>query len=188
LSDRYTKAVCLAAKAHEGQFRKSTAIPYITHPVAVAGLVAKYGGDEDQQIAGLFHDILEDGGPEWEPQVAVFGPRVLAIVKACTDAVPDESGQKAPWKQRKIAYLDYLREETDDALLVSACDKLHNLEAILLDLTEIGIEVFNRFSAEQSQVLWYYRSLIEVFEEREAAPAEALRKTYTRVVELSENT
>ena len=124
MSERYTKAVCLAAEAHEGQFRKSTAIPYITHPVAVAGLVAKYGGDEDQQIAGLFHDVLEDGGPKWEPQVTTFGPRVLAIVKACTDGLPDESGQKAPWRQRKEAYLEYLKEETDDALLVSACSQL----------------------------------------------------------------
>ena len=71
---------------------------------------------------------------------------------------------------------------------MGSCDKLHNLEAILLDLTEVGIEVFDRFSAEQSQVLWYYRSLIEDFEDRKIAPAEALRKTYTRVVELSENT
>jgi len=188
MSERYTKAVSLAAEAHQGQFRKGTSIPYITHPVAVAGLVAKYGGDEDQQIAGLFHDVLEDGGPKWEPQVAAFGPRVLAIVKACTDGLPDEHGQKAPWKQRKMAYLEYLSEETDDALLVSACDKLHNLESILLDLTEIGIEVFDRFRAEQSQVLWYYRSLIEVFEEREVGPAEALRRTYSRVVELSEKT
>ena len=188
MSERYTKAVSLAAEAHQGQFRKGTSIPYITHPVAVAGLVAKYGGDEDQQIAGLFHDVLEDGGPKWEPQVAAFGPRVLAIVKACTDGLPDEHGQKAPWKQRKMAYLEYLSEETDDALLVSACDKLHNLESILLDLTEIGIEVFDRFRAEQTQVLWYYISLIEVFEEREVGPAEALRRTYSRVVELSEKT
>ena len=186
MSERYTQALSLATEAHEGQFRKGTSIPYITHPLAVAELVAKYGGDEDQQIAGLFHDILEDGGPKWGPQVAAFGPRVLAIVKACTDGLLDEHGQNAPWKQRKMAYLEYLGEETDDALLVSACDKLHNLESILSDLTEIGIEVFDRFNAEQSQVLWYYRSLVELFEEREVVPAESLRKTYSRVVELSE--
>jgi (p)ppGpp synthase/HD superfamily hydrolase len=183
--DRYTRALWLAAEAHEGQFRKGTPIPYITHPVAVAGLIAKYGGDQDQQIAGLLHDVLEDAGPEYEPLVAGFGPRVLAIVKACTDGLPDEHGQKAPWKQRKMAYLEYLSEETDDALLVSACDKLHNLEAILLDLTEIGPQVFDRFSAEKAQVLWYYSSLIDVFEERRVSPAEGLRRAYLKTVELS---
>jgi len=186
--NRYTRAVCLAAEAHQGQFRKSTTIPYITHPVAVAGLVAKYGGDEDQQIAGLLHDVLEDS-PEFGDRVAEFGPRVLDIVKACTDGVPDPtSGHKAPWKERKENYLVHLREEPAEALLVSACDKLHNLESILLDLTEIGHQVFDRFSAERAQVLWYYSSLIEVFEERQIAPAEALRRTYSRVVELSEKT
>ena len=148
--DSYTRALWLAAEAHEGQFRKGTPIPYITHPVAVAGLVAKYQGDKEQQMAGLLHDVLEDAGPEWEPLIAALGPRVLAIVRACTDGVPDPvSGKKAPWKERKTAYLEYLREESDDALLVSACDKLHNLESILLDLTEIGPEVFDRFSAEK---------------------------------------
>jgi (p)ppGpp synthase/HD superfamily hydrolase len=187
--NRYTKAVCLAAEAHQGQFRKSTDIPYITHPVAVAGLVAKYGGDEDQQIAGLLHDVLEDAGPEFRPRVAAFGPRALVIVEACTDGVPDSStGLKAPWKERKESYLEHLRAESDDALLVSACDKLHNLEAILLDLTEMGHEVFDRFSAEREQVLWYYRSLLEIFDERRVTPAKALRRTYSKIVELCEKT
>ena len=182
--NRYTRAVCLAAEAHQGQFRKSTDIPYVTHPVAVAGLVAKYGGDEDQQIAGLLHDVLEDS-PEFGERVSEFGPRVLDIVKACTDGVPDPtSGQKAPWKERKEAYLLHLREEPDEALLVSACDKLHNLEAILLDLTEIGPLVFARFSAERAQVLWYYSSLINIFEARKVAPADALKRTYNKIVEL----
>ena len=182
---RYTRALWLATEAHEGQFRKGTPIPYITHPVAVAGLIAKYSGDEDQQIAGLLHDVLEDAGPEWEPLVAAFGPRVLSIVHACTDGVPDlETGKKAPWKERKESYLAHLRDEPDEALLVSACDKLHNLESILLDLTEIGPLVFTRFSADQKQVLWYYASLIEVFEEKGVAPATALRRTYTQIQEL----
>ena len=185
MSERYTQAVCLAAEAHQGQFRKSTDIPYITHPVAVAGLIAKYGGDEDQQIAGLLHDVLEDAGPEFRPRVAAFGPRVLAIVEACTDGVPNSStGQKAPWKERKEAYLKHLQDEPDEALLVSACDKLHNLEAILLDLTEIGPLVFARFSAEGAQVLWYYSSLIDVFVHRKVAPADALKTTYQSIIEL----
>ena len=69
MTPRFTEALSLAARAHEGQSRKGTPIPYITHPVAVAGLVAQFGGDEDQQIAALLHDVLEDGGPQSFPNL-----------------------------------------------------------------------------------------------------------------------
>lgn len=186
MTPRYTQAIALAAKAHEGQNRKGTAIPYITHPVAVAGLVARYGGDEDMQIAGLLHDVLEDAGPAWRPAIDEFGPRVLAIVEACTDGAPDPvSGHKAPWKERKQAYLAHLAETPDDALLVSACDKLHNAESILLDLTETGPGMFDRFNASRENVLWYYSELARIFTERKAAPAPALARTVAAIEALA---
>ena len=102
MTPRFTKAISLAARAHEGQNRKGTQIPYITHPVAVAGLVAQFGGDEDQQIGGLLHDVLEDGGPQYATEIErEFGPRVLAIVEGCTDGTPDSKGQKAPGQREK---------------------------------------------------------------------------------------
>lgn len=183
MTPRYTQALLLAAAAHEGQRRKGTGIPYITHPVAVAGLVARYGGDEDQQIAGLLHDVLEDAGPAWRPAIDEFGPRVLAIVEACTDGTPDPAtGRKAPWQARNAAYLAHLAKTPEDALLVSACDKLHNAESILLDLTETGPGVFDRFSASREQTLWYYRELARLFTERHAAPAPALARTVAAIV------
>ena len=182
MTPRFTQALTLAAEAHEGQNRKGTGIPYICHPVAVAGLVARYGGDEDQQIAGLLHDVLEDAGMEWEPRIATFGPRVLAIVRACTDGTPDaETGQKAPWKARKEAYLAHLANTPDDALLVAACDKLHNAESILLDRTEIGPGVFDRFTASTEQTLWYYSALARIFAERNVPPAPALARTLAAI-------
>lgn len=183
MTPRFTKAITLAAEAHEGQSRKDTGIPYITHPVAVAGLVARYGGDEDQQIGALLHDVLEDAGEEWAPRIAEFGKRVLSIVRACTDGTPDATtGQKAPWRERKEAYLLHLIETPDDALLVSACDKLHNIQAIHLDLTEIGTAVFDRFSASRDETLWYYRSLVDIFSARKISPATALRHEYEQIV------
>lgn len=183
MTPRFTKAITLAAEAHEGQKRKKTNIPYITHPVAVAALVARYGGDEDQQIGALLHDVLEDAGESWTPRIAEFGERVLSIVRACTDGTPDAvTGEKAPWRERKESYLAHLAEAPDDALLVSACDKLHNIQAIHLDLTEIGTEVFKRFTASQDETLWYYRSLAEIFAARNIAPAEAIRREYEKIV------
>ena len=156
MTARLTQALMLAAEAHQGQVRKGTSIPYITHPVAVAGLVARYGGDEDQQIA---------------------------MVQACTDGTPDATGQKRPWQERKQAYLAHLAETPAEALLVSACDKLHNAESILLDLTETGPGVFDRFSASQEQTLWYYRELARIFAERHAAPAEALDRAVKAITD-----
>ena len=169
MTPRYTEALMLAARAHEGQARKSTSIPYITHPVAVAALVAGYGGDEDQQIAALLHDVLEDGGPQYAEEIGnKFGQRVLSIVRACTDGTPDASGRKPPWKDRKVAYLEHLRREPDEVLLVSGCDKLHNARSIMGDLQAIGVEVFNRFSASQAETIWYYSQLSAIFRARNA--------------------
>lgn len=182
MTPRFTKALAVAAEAHEGQERKETGIPYITHPVAVAALVARYGGDEDQQIGALLHDVLEDAGEKWAPRIAEFSERVLSIVRACTDGTPDAvTGEKAPWRERKEAYLAHLAETPDDALLVSACDKLHNIQSIHLDLVEVGMSVFDRFTASRDETLWYYRSLAEIFAARNIAPADAIRREYGKI-------
>lgn len=188
--NKFNLALTLAIDAHDGQIRKGTdnklgiPVPYITHPVAVAALVVRYGGDEDQAVAALLHDVLEDGKPgiDWNNRVAVFGDRVLRIVQGCTDGVPDaNTGDKAPWRERKEAYLEHLPKADADVLLVSACDKLNNLQAIHLDLVEIGLPVFDRFSAGREDVLWYYRRLTDIFKKHEVAPAIALSKEFQAV-------
>lgn len=185
MTPRYTEAIGLAARAHEGQVRKGTAIPYVTHPVAVAALVAQYGGDEDQQIAGLLHDVIEDGGAHYAEEIGNrFGPRVLRIVQACTDGVPDNSGRKSPWKERKVRYLERLRHEPDDLLLVSGCDKLHNGRSILADLKIVGLTVFKRFQADQSETLWYYSELAKSFEERKTPICNELTATLAEILHL----
>lgn len=183
---RYTDALILAARAHEGQLRKGTSIPYITHPVAVAGLVAHYGGDEDQQIAALLHDVLEDGGPHFAPRIeAQFGRRVLDMVLGCTDGTADEGGRKAPWEHRKQQYLAHLSTVPQDTLLVSACDKLSNARAILDDLVTIGPAVFERFTAKKDGTLWYYAELSKVFAARASPVAAALCATVAEIERLA---
>jgi len=185
----FNTALALATEAHQGQIRKGThnalglPLPYITHPVAVATLVQRYGGGEEQIIAALLHDVLEDGGPTWrEPIRAAFGDGVLALVEFCTDGVPDAAGRKPPWRGRKEAYLAHLRAATGPGLLVSACDKLTNLQAILLDLTEIGEAVWERFTARREGSLWYYAELVEAFAGRVPLPLErALRRDLAAV-------
>lgn len=163
-TDRWTAladAAALAFRLHAEQLRKGTAIPYLAHLMAVSALVLEHGGDEEQAVAALLHDTIEDCGAEHEATIAVqFGPRVAAIVRACTDA---EVFPKPPWRARKEAYLAHLDHAGPDALLVSACDKLHNARAIVEDLREHGPAMMSRFNAGLDGTLWYYRSLADAF-------------------------
>ena len=118
LSERLSQALALAIEAHNGQFRKETTIPYIAHPMAVASIALEYGADEDQAMAALLHDAVEDGGAKYAEVIrSKFGDRVADIVNGCTDGVPDNNGIKPPWKQRKESYIAHLKSAPDDVLL-----------------------------------------------------------------------
>lgn len=175
LTQRYSQAVEYARIAHAAHYRKGTAIPYIYHLLGVSSLVLEYGGNEDQAIAGLLHDVLEDCGGEHEATIrAQFGDAVATIVKDCTDATTKEKeaattqeAKYADWQRRKRAYLAHLGTKADASLLVSACDKLHNARAILSDLQgDAGERVFQRFTAGREGTLQYYQTLAEIFLKR----------------------
>jgi 5'-deoxynucleotidase YfbR-like HD superfamily hydrolase len=197
-----------AAQCHAGQVRKGTQIPYLSHVMGVASLVMEAAADgeaevpgdiEDLVIAGLLHDAVEDcGGPPVLADIRRrFGDRVADIVEHCTDAMPAPGEAKAPWSERKQAYLDMLEHKDDyRALLVTAADKLHNTRAILTDLRtheregRPQAEFWRRFVADKPdadlerrvpEILWYYQSLAEVIsrkaaaEERAASPGRLAR-------------
>ena len=182
LTQRFAQGLELAMRAHDGQVRKGTLIPYVAHPMAVAAIALEYGADEDQAIAALLHDAVEDGGAEYEQEIRErFGARVADLVMGCTDGVPDATGQKPPWKQRKEKYLAHLEMATSDVLLVSGSDKLHNARAILGDLHTVGVSVFDRFTASKEETLWYYTSLSEIFSRRGVPVAPALADTVSQM-------
>lgn len=157
---RLSDAATYAMTIHANQNRKETDIPYISHLLGVASLVLEHGGDEEQAIAGLLHDAIEDCGVEDTVLAEKFGPRVARIVRACTDA---DTIPKPPWRERKEAYIHHLETADQDTLLVSACDKLHNARTILTDLRTDKLAVFERFKGGQEGTLWYYRALALVF-------------------------
>ena len=186
LTQRLGQALALAVQAHDGQMRKGTAIPYIAHPMGVASIALEFGASEDQAIAALLHDALEDGGPHYAPLIeAQFGAAVLALVQACTDDVPDASGAKADWGERKRAYLAHLAEAPDEVLLVSGADKLHNARAIVSDLITIGPDLFKRFKTGREGTLWYYRALADVFTRRRAPMAVMLEAEVRQMERLA---
>lgn len=169
LTDRYTEALAFAANAHREQVRKGTSIPYLSHLLAVSGLVLEHGGDEVEAIAGLLHDTLEDVGPHLrEPIRERFGPDVLAIVEGCTDAT---SQPKPPWRARKEAYIAHLRHAPPPVLRVSAADKLHNARCILADYRAIGPALWTRFNAPPAEIGWYYAALADAFAATGTPPA-----------------
>jgi (p)ppGpp synthase/HD superfamily hydrolase len=186
LTERISLALALAVEAHDKQVRKGTLIPYVAHPMGVASLALDFGADEDQAIAALLHDVLEDGGPQFAPVIEErFGRRVLALVEGCTDGVPDATGEKAPWAERKKAYLAHLAEADADVLLVSGSDKLHNARAILGDLLTVGPSVFDRFTAKKEGTLWYYRALADIFAHRQAPMHAALSNAVSEMERLA---
>lgn len=188
LTERIAKALALAVEAHDGQKRKGTNIPYIAHPLGVASIALDHGADEEQAMAALLHDAIEDGGQQYAKRIREqFGDRVADIVEGCTDGVPDASGKKEAWKLRKERYISHLQLSSDDVLLVSGSDKLHNARAIVEDLLRIGPAVFDRFTATQEQTIWYYETLSDVFSSRGAPVAKALSDTVQRMKQLAAN-
>jgi (p)ppGpp synthase/HD superfamily hydrolase len=157
---RFEAAVVYASSLHFGQRRKGAGGPYITHPLSVAAIVGEFGGDEDQAIAALLHDVMEDCGVSQADIAARYGERVAAIVTACTDTT---ERPKPPWRARKEAHIAKVRAEPGEVKLVIAADKLHNAESIARDLRRrsVGASVWGRFSVPRDQVLWYYRSMAE---------------------------
>jgi GTP pyrophosphokinase len=185
---KLSNALALAIQAHEGQVRKGTKIPYIAHPMAVSAIALEFGATEDQAVAALLHDAIEDGGNKYANIIkAQFGERIHNLVQGCTDGTPNQQGQKAPWLERKTAYLRHLEEASDEVLLVSCSDKLHNARAIVSDLINEGPSVFERFSSTPEQTLWYYRQLANVFTNRKTPPAKALESAVSQMEALSQS-
>jgi (p)ppGpp synthase/HD superfamily hydrolase len=189
VTEKIAKALVLAVEAHDGQKRKGTDIPYIAHPMGVASIALDHGADEEQAMAALLHDAVEDGGSHYAQRIREqFGDRVADIVDGCTDGVADANGKKEAWKPRKERYISHLQNATDDVLLVSGSDKLHNARAIVEDLLQIGPAVFDRFTASKEQTIWYYESLAGVFMRRQTPMAQALSDTVERMKQLSNET
>ena len=174
LTGKYKTALEYALKAHAHHLRKGGDIPYFSHVIGVSSLVLEYNGDEDQAIAGLLHDIIEDCGIEHKPVIQEkFGDAVLQMVMDCTDSI---TSTKPEWKTRKEAYIASLDDKADASLLVSCCDKLHNARAIERDYAAIGEPLWDRFNAEKSEIGWYYGSMTEKFLNRDISAAKDLER------------
>jgi (p)ppGpp synthase/HD superfamily hydrolase len=169
LSPRFTEALSYATILHANQRRKGTTIPYVSHLLAVAAIVLEYGGVEDEAIAALLHDAIEDQGGVATRDVILsrFGEEVAAIVDGCTDA---DTLPKPPWRQRKDAYIAHIGCASPSIRLVSAADKLANARSLVKDYRQVGDNLWDKFNASREDTLWYYRALVTAFQTTGSTP------------------
>jgi (p)ppGpp synthase/HD superfamily hydrolase len=150
------KALQTASKAHEGQYRKLTDIPYITHPVAVGMLLMKAGYLDDVVAAGILHDTVEDTALTLEDLKREFGEKIAEIVAGCSE--PDKS---LSWEKRKEHTIEFLKTASMEIRAVACADKLHNIRSIRSDYEQVGDAVWDRFKRGKEKQKWYYTNVVE---------------------------
>jgi (p)ppGpp synthase/HD superfamily hydrolase len=185
LSPRFDEALVYASRLHAGQLRKGSPVPYVAHLLAVAALVLEYGGGEEEAIAALLHDAIEDqgGAATREEMRRRFGEQAVAIVDGCTDA---ETVPKPPWRERKEAYIAHIGHAAPAVRLVSAADKLHNVRSLLAGYRLIGEDLWDRFRGGRDGTLWYYRAMVDAFRAAEVTPlVEELERAVRELEQLT---
>ncbi len=184
LSHRFADALVFAANLHASQTRKITGAPYVGHLLRVAGIVLEHGADEDEAIAALLHDAIEDqGGPAAKELIERrFGQRVAEIVQGCSDT---DQTPKPPWRERKEAYLARLADASPSVRLISAADKLDNVRSLIESYRQNGEAVWRHFHGGREGTLWYFRSVLEVQKQAGGSPlVEELDSAFRELLRL----
>ncbi|MBD3288625.1 HD domain-containing protein [candidate division KSB1 bacterium] len=159
--DKLFAAIEFAAKAHHGQFRKDTRVPYIVHPIGVMKTLIENNAPPEVVIAGILHDTLEDSTVTRKDISEVFGEKIAMLVEWASE--PDRSDT---WENRKQHTIDTVKIAPESALLVICADKLNNLESMYEDYQKVGESLWKRFNRSKDKQHWYYYSLAEQFEKR----------------------
>ena len=155
ITHRYGEALLWAEALHRKQQRKGKTVPYISHLISVSALVWEDGGTEDQAIAALLHDAIEDADQSHGSITERFGLAVADIVRDCTDTSPDVAvGAKEPWLLRKTRYLASLQKKPLTSLLVTAADKAHNAGDMVMDARK-DPAMWSKFNAGLEGSAWY---------------------------------
>jgi (p)ppGpp synthase/HD superfamily hydrolase len=165
LGPKFESALTYAMHVHGGHVRKGTDVPYFSHLMAVSATVIENGGTEDEAVAALLHDAVEDQGgrPRLNDIRDRFGEGVAYIVEACSDSLDSAAGEeKKDWLERKRTYLSALAKKSQSILRVSVADKLHNARAIYRDANSNGEKFWKRFNKPPEQTIAYYSALYSI--------------------------
>ncbi len=151
------KAIAFATKAHEGQMRKGTTRPFITHPLEVAQIVSTMTDDKEVICAAILHDTIEDCEGVTEENIReAFTDRVAELV------AQESEDKSKTWMERKSHTIAHLKVAPKEIQMIGLADKLSNMRDIDRDYPECGEELWNRFRMKDKQVIgWYYKSIRE---------------------------
>ena len=140
-----------------------------SHLMSVSALVLEMGGKEDEAIAALLHDAVEDqGGLATLAEIETrFGETVAQLVQSCSDSctIP-----KPPWQERKDQHLNKLQRVSESVLRVSLADTLHNARSIQIERRLAGEGIWHKFSQGKDGLVWYYGSLSQLYTEHLDSP------------------
>lgn len=161
LTSRFEEALVFATRLHGKQIRKMTGVPYISHLLSVSALVLEDHGTEDEAIAALLHDAMEDqGGQETGDLIrAKFGDVVANLVEDCSE---EEEWSQLTWREYKQKYIDKFASNSLSARRIALADKLHNARSNRSELLIYGDKAWNISRGKKEGTLWFYRSLIEI--------------------------
>jgi (p)ppGpp synthase/HD superfamily hydrolase len=156
------KAIEFAAKAHSGQYRKGTRIPYITHLLNVAKTLIQLECPESVIVAGILHDALEDTRVNQDDIRDAFGREITDLVVSVSE--PNRSD--LIWENRKAHTIKNLKTASQEQLILSLADKLDNIRSIHEDHKRIGDKLWKRFNRPKEKQKWYYENLTSIFLEK----------------------
>ncbi|WP_077302781.1 HD domain-containing protein [Virgibacillus pantothenticus] len=145
-----------ATTAHQGQFRKNSKTPYITHPIRVANILEEAGCSEEVVCAAYLHDVVEDTSYTIQDIASRFGKHITFLVCAHTE------NKSLPWEKRKQHTIHVLQTSNMEVKQLIVADKLDNLLSIEEDLKLLGDAVWDNFNAPVDKQKWYYQSIAAV--------------------------
>ena len=187
-SEQINKAIKIATKLHNGQFRRGSTIPYIAHPFAVALMTQDYIDSEDVFIGGVLHDILEDVPNRIYTAKDLandFGYDILSIVEAVSEPDIRKPTQEA-WRARKYSYLNNIQNTNDiRPLIISACDKMHNMGEIVYGYEDLGESIWTYFAAKREREIWFYDSVLDILKTK-IIPPEVIEEYEKRLDKLKQ--
>lgn len=165
-SYRLEQAIRAAAVLHKEQSRKGhSPFPYVTHPFAVAWLLSDYSDDESTIIAALLHDTLEDTDYTADELEEDFGRKVRQIVEAVSEPKSTD-GEKLSWRDRKSIYAKQLKTAPEEALLVAAADKIHNMRSLVEEYYDDYERFVKDFGGALDERAMMYQDIANVLNSR----------------------
>lgn len=162
LDEQLYKAYVYAAKAHLGQYRKKTKVPYFTHIITTMNYALELTQNTGVLEAAILHDTIEDTWVTFEDLKREFGERVARLVETETENKRRNMPASQTWEIRKRETIEHLKNASIDAKMIILADKTANLESIVREQHYLGTEIWEKFNQpDKAKQEWYFRAIRE---------------------------